>query len=166
MNSIAYMDKPKRKPTAESVALDSAMISHGVQNAALARHVKVSDGLVSQWRRGWRPVPAHHAPRVASFLDIPNPGLISAEYTQVRLAQSSNAVPEIGTASVSDDLRVRRLEGAVDSLRYAVSAIATAAVTHRQAEARDVAKLIRKHVPGKLVRTGFLAELLQALDKA
>ena len=164
MNSIAYMDKPK--PTAESAALDDAMSRHRIQNAALARHVNVSDGLVSQWRRGRRPVPARHAPKVASFVDVQNPALISAEYAQVRIAQAGNAAVEMGTPGASNDLAIRRLENAVDSLRYAISAMATTAVTHRQAEARDVAKLIRKHVPPKLLRGGFLAELLQALDRA
>lgn len=164
MNSIAYMDKPK--PTAESTALDAAMNKHGIQNAALARHVKVSDGLVSQWRRGRRPVPARHAPRVAAFVDVQNPGLISAEYGQVRAAQAGNAVAELATPGVPDDFSVRRLENAVDSLRNAVSAFATVMVIHRPTEARDVAKLIRRHVPPKLSRSGFLAELLQALDKA
>lgn len=160
------MDKPKTKPTAESSALDAAMNRHHIQNAALARHVKVSDGLVSQWRRGRRPVPARHAPKVAAFVEIQNPGLISAEYAEVRMAQAGNAVPQPDDSGLMDDLAIRRLENAVDSLRFAISAMATAAVIHRQAEARDVAKLIRKHVPPKFVRSGFLAEMLQALDKA
>lgn len=164
MNSIAYMDKPK--PTHESAALDAAMNLQGIQNAALARHVRVSDGMVSQWRRGRRPVPARHAPKVAAFVEVQNPALISAEYAQVRAAQTGNAVAELAASDLPDDLAVRRLENAVDSLRYAMSAMATAMVTHRQAEARDVAKLIRKHVPPKFVRAGFLADLLQALDKA
>lgn len=164
MNSIAYMDKPK--PTAESNALDAAMRNHGIKNAALARHVKVSDGLVSQWRRGRRPVPAHHAPRVASFIDLQNPGLISAEYAQVRTAQAGNAAVDFATHGTTDDLSVRRLENAVDSLRYAVSSLITVMVIHRPTEAREAAKAIRKHVPPKFARTGFLAELLQALDKA
>lgn len=166
MNSIAYMNSQKPKPTKESMALDAAMIKHGIQNAALAHHVGVSDGLVSQWRRGRRPVPAPHAPKVARFVDVQSPGMISAEYAQVHAAQTANAAPELAVHGVSDDLAIRRLENSVDSLRFAISAMTTAAVTHRQAEAQDVAKLIRKHAPPKFVRTGFLAELLQALDKA
>lgn len=166
MNSIAYMDRPKPKPTTESRALDAAMINGGIQNAALAHHVKVSDGLVSQWRRGRRPVPAKHAPRVAGFLDLQDPGLISAEYAQVRAAQTGNAVAELAAPGVPDNLAMKRLEYAVDSLRYAMSALIAVMVTHRPAEARDAAQAIRKRVPPKFARSGFLADLLQALDKA
>lgn len=164
MNSIANMKK--LTPTPESAALDNAMADRRVHNATLARHVKVSDGLVSQWRTGRRPVPAHYAPKVAGFLDMQDPALISAQYAQVRAAQTGNGVAIPGVDAFPDDLALRRLENAIDELRHAVAAMITASIIHRPAEARDVAKAIRRHAAPRSLRSGLLAELLQALEKA
>lgn len=163
MNSIAYMPAPTSR---EANAIAAAMVEQGLSNAAVAHHMGVSDGLVSQWKTGHRPVPAQHAPRLARMLNVADPSAISAQYAEVYSSQTGNAVALPVTIEGRDDLSVPRLENAVDDLRYALAAITSAMILHRPAEARDVAKAIRKHVAAKRVRTGFLAELLRALDEA
>lgn len=168
MNSIAYMPKRPATPTKESEAIATAMRDHRLSNAMVAHHMHVSDGMVSQWKTGRRPVPATHAPKLATLLGVDDAAEISAAYSNVRTAQLGNTALAVAEQhpQYSDQLTIRRLENAVDSLRYAIAAITSATVVHRPAEARDVARLIRKHVPTPIARKGLLAELLQALDKA
>lgn len=167
MNSIAFMPKG---PPKEALALAAAMKNHGASNAAVAKHMGVSDGLVSQWKIGRRPVAPEHAPRLAKFLGISDPTQISAAYGRVQEGQVGNVVPLRDYAHASGDERrpdlvIARLENDIDSLRFALAAMASVMTVHRPAEAADVARAIRKHVPGKFVQQGYLRELLQALDK-
>lgn len=167
MNSIAFMSKG---PPKEAMALAAAMKHHGASNAAVAKHMGVSDGLVSQWKVGHRPVAAEHAPRLAKFLGINDPAQISAAYGRVQQGEVGNVVPLRDYPSTSGDERrtdlvIARLENDIDSLRFALAAMVSAMTVHRPAEAADVARSIRKHVPAKFVQQGYLRELLQALDK-
>jgi DNA-binding transcriptional regulator YdaS (Cro superfamily) len=130
----------------------------------------VTDGMVSQWVTGRRPVPAEKAVRLGSYVDI-DPRAISAKYNAMAEAGSMGNVVPLRASQGSDeeplrqDLVIRRLENDVDSLRYALAAMVAVMTTHRPAEASDVAKAIRRHVPGRYVQQGFVNELLQALDR-
>lgn len=157
-------------PPKEAMALAAAMKDRGASNASVARHMRVSDGLVSQWKTGHRPVPAEHAPRLAKFLGVSDPVQISSAYGRVQQGVIGNVVPlrDYDQATGEErrpDLITARLENDVDSLRFALAAMVSAITVHRPAEAADVARAIRKHVPGKFVQQGYLRELLQALDK-
>lgn len=167
MNSIAGMDR--KTPAAEAKALDLAIRNSGTTNAAIARHLGISDAMVSQWRTGHRPMAAPYAPKLARFLDLADPGTISAAYANVHAAEQGNLAPmraQEGDPAGASARALHRMENALDDLRYALSAITAAMVSHRPAEARDVARTLRKHAPRKSVQDGFLADLLRALDKA
>lgn len=83
--------------------------------------------------------------------------------------QASNVVPlrmaDGTTEERRHDLVIARLENDVDSLRYALGAVMTVMAVHRPAEGADVAKALRKHVPAKFVKQGYIAELLAVLDR-
>jgi len=150
--------------------LAAAFNSSGLTKAAVAKHMGVSDGMVSQWVSGHRPVPPDKAPRLGKLLDI-DPVKISAKYAQISEADTGNVVPlhkhrPSGDDERRPDLVIARLENDVDSLRYALAALVTVMAVHRPAEGADVAKAIRKHVPAKFVKQGYLAELLKALGAA
>lgn len=165
MNSIASMEK--KPPSREAMQLAAAFNSSGMTKAALAKHMGVSDGMVSQWVSGHRPVPPDKAPKLGKLLDIA-PERISAKYAQVAEADVGNVAPlhkswPSGEDERRPDLVIARLENDVDSLRYALAAMVSVMAIHRPAEGADVAKAIRKHVPAKFVKQGYLAELLKAL---
>jgi len=169
MNSIATM--ATKTPSKETMRLSAAFSDSGMTKAAVATHMGVSDGMVSQWVSGYRPVPADKAPKLARLLGVADPGSISAKYAQVSEADSGNVVPIRKEGSSSDDdrrddLKIARLENDVDSLRYALAALVSVMAVHRPAEGADVAKALRKHVPAKFVKQGYVAELLKALDRS
>ncbi|UGB46967.1 helix-turn-helix domain-containing protein [Frateuria edaphi] len=172
MNSIASMaaKTPTSTPSKEALALAAAMARAQVNNVSVARHMSVSDGMVSQWVTGRRPVPAEKAARLGAYLDV-DPRSISAKFNAMASSEAmGNVVPlragqAEGDEPLRHDLVIRRLENDVDSLRYALSALVSVMTVHRPAEASDVAKTIRKHVPARYVQQGFVQELLQALDK-
>lgn len=167
MNSIATMTKAAPPvPTRYSLALNAAIIGSGITKAAIASHMNVSPGMVSQWANGLRPVPAEKAQRLGDYLSV-DPAKISAKFAE-HWDTASNVVPlrqRAGEEPLRQDLQIARLENDIDSLRFAVAALVSAMTVHRPAEATDVAKTIRKNVPQKFVRRGYLHELLQALDK-
>lgn len=158
-------------PSKEAMALAAAMTTSRLNNVAVAKHMRVSDGLVSQWVTGRRPVPPEKAVRLAAYVGT-DPERISAKYAATLTAQTHGNVVALPKDDGDDldprrlDLIVRRLENDVDSLRYALAAIVTVMTVHRPAEAADVAKMLRKHVPAKFVQQGYVQELLQALEKA
>lgn len=157
---------PPPTPTRESLALAAAISRSGLTKAAISVHMDVSPGMVSQWATGGRPVPAEKAQRLGDFLDV-EPAKISAKFAQ-HWDTPGNVVPlrkEAGVAPMRQDLVIARLENDIDSLRFAMAAMVAAMTVHRPAEAAAVAKTIRKSVPQKFVRQGYLHELLQALDK-
>lgn len=167
MNSIANMPTKPPTPTRQSMALDAAIKRSGLTKAAISVHMGVSPGMVSQWVTGSRPVPAEKAQRLGDYLDV-EPAKISAKFAQ-HWVPSGNVVPlrqAGGEDALRPDLVIARLENDIDSLRYGMAALIAAMTVHRPAEAADVAKTIRKSVPQKFVRQGYLHELLQALDKA
>lgn len=148
------------------MALDAAIKDSGLTKAAISAHMGVSPAMVSQWANGDRPVPAEKAQRLGDYLSIP-PAKISAKFAEY-WDTSSNVVPlrkHADDEPLRADLVIARLENDIDSLRFAMAAMVAAMTVHRPAEASDVAKTIRKNVPQKFVRRGYLYELLQALDK-
>ena len=166
MNSIATMPKSPPTPTRYSLALTSAIKAAGLTKAAIASHMDVTPATVSQWATGWRPVPAEKAKRLGDYLEV-DPAKISAKFAQ-HWDTSGNVVPLRQASSeekLRPDLVIARLENDIDSLRYGMAAMIAAMTVHRPAEAADVAKTIRKSVPQKFVRQGYLHELLQVLDK-
>lgn len=68
------------------------------------------------------------------------------------------------------DDRIGGSESAVDtelqSLRYAVASLASVMIIHRPIEAMDAARAIRRKVPARFQRQGFLHELLAVLEIA
>lgn len=158
------MDK---HPSKEALALASAISSSGLTHEAVGEHVGVTAGQVSHWVTGRRPVPVERAEKLATYLGIA-PERICARYA--RLTKTGSGVALVSHAGTKGDERrhdliVARLENDVDALRYAMGALVSAMVIHRPAEASDVARVLRKHVPAKFVNHGFVAELLKALDK-
>lgn len=148
------------------MALNAAIKDSGLTKAAIATHMGVSPGMVSQWANGGRPVPAEKAQRLGDYLSV-DPAKISAKFAQ-HWNTASNVVPLRQGADetpLRPDLVIARLENDIDSLRFAVGSLVAAMTIHRPAEAADVARTIRKNVPQKFVRQGYLHELLQALDK-
>jgi transcriptional regulator with XRE-family HTH domain len=167
MNSIATMPKTTPVPTRYSLALSAAIKDSKLTKALIAEHMDVSPGFVSQWASGLRTVPPEKASRLGDLLTI-EPSNISPKFAQ-HWASPGNVVPIRNDDSADQrrpELIIARLENDIDSLRFAVGALVAAMTTHRPIEAVDVAKSIRKSVPKKFVRQGYLHELLQALDKA
>lgn len=54
----------------------------------------------------------------------------------------------------------------IDALRYAVSALVAVTIDHRPREGVDMARALRRHVPPRLAKDGFVSELLKVLDAA
>lgn len=169
MNSIAAMPKkttPPAAPSKQALAFAGALRDAAISDAKLAAKLEVSPGLIYQWKKGIRPVPQHHAEAVGRELGV-DPARISEDYASF-LTAASNIVPmprSSGGDERRHDLIIARLENDIDSLRFAMAALVSTMTIHRPAEAADVAKTIRKKVPQKFVRQGYLHELLQALDK-
>lgn len=167
MNSIAFMSK---NPSKEAMTIAALMAQKpGLSNVSIARYMGVSDGLVSQWVTGRRPVPADKAVRLAEYMGA-DPKAISAKYAAVHAQEpvGSAAVPAVNEADADErrlDLTIARLENDIDSLRFAIAAMVSVMTVHRPAEGAAVAKAMRRHVPAKFVRQGYLAELLDVLDK-
>lgn len=156
-------------PSREALSLSAAMTASGLNNVAVAKHMGVSDGLVSQWVTGRRPVPPDKAVKLGGYVGVA-PEAISAKYAATLSAQAEgNVVPHI-SESIDDprrqDLIIRRLENDVDSLRFALGAAVSVMAIHRPTEASAFAKTLRKSVPAKFVQQGYIAELLRALEKA
>lgn len=163
------MTKQTATPTKESMAFAAALHESGLSNAAVALHMDVTPGLVSQWKLGRRPIAIEHAAKLARLVGLTDPGKICAQYAQLEADEHSNVVPLRQEAHADDerrpDLAIARLENDVDSLRYALGALVTVMASHRPAEGADVAKVLRKHVPSKFVKQGYIAELLKALER-
>lgn len=168
MNSIALMSKTPIKPSKEAMAFAAALHDSGLSSAAVASHMDVTPGLVSQWKLGRRPVAIEHAAKLARLLGVDDPGRICAQYAALEADEHTNVVPLRNPKEVDErrpDLVTARLENDVDSLRYALAAMVSVMASHRPAEGADVAKALRKHVPAKFVGQGYIAELLKALER-
>lgn len=166
MNSIAFMTNG---PSKQALALAAAMNASGHSNVAVAEHMGVSPGLVSQWVTGRRPIPAEKAARLAELVGV-EPKALSEKYATVAVQVANSAgggmrlhVP--GDERRRDDLVIARLENDIDSLRYALGALVTVMTVHRPAEGEAVAKALRRNVPQKFVKQGYIAELLAVLER-
>lgn len=151
----------------EAMHLAAAFKRSSKKQKDVAAAVGVSDGLMWQWLHDRRPVPPDKAVRLAQELNT-DPRRISAKYAAVSASEPGN-VALLRKENTMDDQRdlgliIARLENDVDSLRYAMASLIAVMAVHRPAEGADVAKAIRKHVPARFVKQGFLPELLKALD--
>jgi len=167
-NSIASMKKANPAPSKESLALKSAFEQAKMSQAAVAKHLNVSPGMVWQWIEGARPVAARYAKKLGELLAV-EPARISEAYSEIMQQDGSGNVVSIRKASTDErrpDLIARRLENDVDALRFALGAIVSTMVAHRPAEATAVGKALRGSVPARFLDRGFLYELLAVLDKA
>lgn len=158
----------KRPLTAEEKAMAVRMRTiiasdPGLTEEGVGAIVGVSQGQISHWTSGRLPVPAKRALKLAAALSIDDPGEISVAYRDV-VSRAKAAPP--GVDERRPDLMIARLENDIDALRYALGAIVTAMTAHRPAEAGDVARALRKHVPAKFVKRGYVHELLSVLEKA
>lgn len=170
-NSIANMPKkttPAPSPTPESRAFKAALDSCGMTQAAYSEALGVSSSLVAQWASGHRPIPAKRAQRAGELAGI-DPRAISASYREVSESSGGNVVPIRRGQPIDErdsSLAIARLENDVHALNLAVGALAAAMVSHRPAEARDVAALIRRKAPAKFRDQGYLGALIAMLEKA
>lgn len=155
--------KTPTKHTKESLALTAAIGTRS--NVAVANAIGVTPGAVSQWKQGTRPVPATLADVLGAYLGI-DPATICAKYAILKAA-GAGALPTRVDSTADQrrpDLIIRRLENDVDSLRLALGALAATMRVHRPAEAKDAARAIRRTVPAKFVRQGYIHELLSVLE--
>lgn len=134
----------------------------GLTEEFVGAEVGVSQGQVSHWTNARLPVPANRAIKLAAVLNITDPSEISVAYRDLAEKMASNPGAD---EPMRPDLIIARLENDVDSLRYALGSLVTAMVVHRPTEAADVAEALRKHVPAKFQRQGYVYELLKVLDK-
>lgn len=123
----------------------------------------VTQGQISHWTGGRLPVPAKRALKLATILGIDDPSEISLAYRELAGRMSSGEAQEV---EVEPDLAIARLQNDVHSLRIVLSVMATVMLSHRPAEGAAVARALKKHVPAKFARQGFVAELLQTLERA
>ncbi|GAP66823.1 putative phage repressor [Mizugakiibacter sediminis] len=130
---------------------------------SVGAQVGVTQGQVSHWTNGRLPVPAARAIKLASVLGIDDPAEISLAYREIAAKAAAGSAVAEGPAP---GLASARVENDIDALRYALAAMVTVMVVHRPAEAADVARALRKHVPAKFVRQGYIHELLKVLDSA
>jgi transcriptional regulator with XRE-family HTH domain len=154
-------------PPKEALALSAAMTARGLKKAAIADQLGVTAGAVSQWASGHRPVPPDKASRLGDIVGL-DPSELSVKYAEMKVHES-NVVPVRNVSGDDErrhDLVIARLENDVDSLRYALGALVTVMTVHRPAEGAAVAKAIRKHVPAKFVKQGYVSELLAVLDRS
>ena len=166
MNSIAFMTNG---PSKQALALAAAMAAGDHSKVAVAEYMGVTPGLVSQWATGRRPIPAERAARLAEFLGI-EPKALSTKYEAISAQVANSSARTIRLhAPVDDerrpDLTIARLENDIDSLRLAVGALVTVMTVHRPAEGEAVAKALRRNVPAKFVKQGYIAELLDVLER-
>lgn len=129
---------------------------------AVGAQMGVTQGQVSHWTNARLPVPARRALKLASILGIDDPGEISLDYRALaaRMAANPSAVSEI-----RPDLEISRLQNDIDALRGALAVMAAVMVAHRPAEGAAYARALRKHVPAKFVRQGFVHELIETLEQ-
>jgi DNA-binding transcriptional regulator YdaS (Cro superfamily) len=167
LNSIAFMSNG---PSKQALALAAAIAASGHNSAEVAEHMGVSAGLVSQWITGRRPIPPERAPKLAAFVGL-EPHALSDRYAEISSQvvngpRSRSSTPAHGAEDPRrSDLVIARLENDIDSLRYALGALVAVMTVHRPAEGVAVAKTLRKSVPAKFVKQGYIAELLDVLER-
>jgi len=159
-------------PTPESRVITAAIDAAGISKAAIADHMGVTPGLVSQWALGRRPVAATHAPKLAALLHE-EPERVSAAYRDAmalsaRVNGSAYAGEQGPTAMDERDreLVIARLENDVHALNLALGTLVAVMVQHRPREAEDAAGLIRRQVPSRFRDKGLIHELLTALERS
>jgi transcriptional regulator with XRE-family HTH domain len=170
MTSIASMSKsPPPPPSKESLILKAAFEAAGIKQAALARQMDVSPGMVWQWLNGATPVAAQHAVKLGELLSV-QPKRISAAYAAIAKSEPGNVVPLRQGSDTSDPRRpdqvIARLENDAHAANLALAVLVSVMTRHRPAEARDAAAALRKTVPAKFRDRGLIHELLATLDKA
>ena len=153
------MPRKPAAPTQQSRALVAAMKARNLGNVDIANAAGVTPGAVSHWVTGHRPVPPEKAQAVSDLLGI------KAETISPRFAAIyTQAVPDIAANGEPSALTINRLENGIDAMRLALGVMAGVMLRHRPVEAADVAKTIRKKLPGKFVNQGFVKELLEVLE--
>lgn len=164
------MSNKAHKPpvaTPESRAISAAITESKLTKAAIAEHMGVSPGLMSQWASGRSPVASWQAPKLAVMLGL-DPEQISADYRKVN-AEQDNVVPirnaEHPMNAQEATRAIARLESDVHALNAAMSVLVAVMVNHRPAEASDVAAWIRRRVPAPFREAGLLGELLADLER-
>jgi len=161
---------PKKIVTPESTALDNAIAQSGRSARRFADAVGAETTAVSQWRKGHRPMPGKYAVAAAKYLGIDDPGTISRGYREAEASVHGNLALKRGDASMGtttpDHAMILALRDAVDSLRYVVATVTAVTIKHRPAEARDIARAMRDHLPADLAHSDLIRELLKALDAA
>lgn len=152
---------PKKPiPTAQSRALQAAMIARHLKNVDVANHAGVTPGAVSHWVTGARPVPIEKVSVVAEYVGV-KPEAISDRYG----ALATQIVPQDDARQTMPiDLTINRLENGMDAMRLAVGILAGVMARHRPIEASDAARTIRKQLSGRYLNQGFVKELLEVLD--
>lgn len=76
---------PRKQPnptTAEARTIRQAIATCGMSQIAIADHMEVSPGMVSQWVSGYRPVPAQKAVKLGWLIGA-DPSDISADFREV-----------------------------------------------------------------------------------
>lgn len=168
MNSIATMPNRTRTLTAEALALKAAIKHSGLKNGPIAEHLGVSEGLISQWTTGHRPVPADKARPLAKLLGVKDPGLLSAAFNLTMAVHDEGVayLPALKDRAMRPDLVIARLENDIDALRYTVAALVATMTVHRPAEAADAARALRRMVPARFRESGLVHELASILERA
>lgn len=167
-NSIAPMPNRTRSLTAEALALKAAIKNSGMKNGPIAEHLGVSEGLISQWTTGHRPVPADKAGKLAKLLGVKDPTEISPGYASTLAIHEDSVayLPQLADKPLRADLVIARLENDIDALRYAVAALVSTMTIHRPAEAADAARALRRMVPARFRESGLVHELASILERA
>lgn len=159
---------PKKRPlTAEEKQMAAVMKAAIAANPDLTEEsvgaqVGVSQGQISHWTGGRLPVPSGRAIKLASALGIDDPSSISVAYRELQLQAARGE--SIGH-EMRPDLEIARLQNDVESMRRVIAVMATVMMSHRPAEGASVVRALKKHVPVKFVRQGFVHELLATLEK-
>lgn len=162
------MSEEKRTYTSEAKIIKGRMSDLGISAETVAARLDVSGGMVSQWRRGYRPVAANHAVALAKLLQVDDPSDISPAWRDIYrdvvdfygLARNRERIMK----SSADELK--ELQRQIDELQLVLAANAVTMTEHRPAEARDFAALIRKRTTPQEARGGFVADLLDDLGAA
>lgn len=161
------MPNRTRTQTAEALALKAAIKNSGLKNAPIAEHLGVSEGLISQWTTGHRPVSPDKAGKLAKLLGV-DPSSISPGFASVLAIQDDSVarLPQLNDKPLRSDLVIARLENDIDALRYAVAALVSTMTIHRPAEAADAARALRRMVPARFRESGLVHELATILERA
>lgn len=160
------MNKPR---PAEAAKLDTLLRASRRSARAFSDAIGADVTSVSQWRGGYRPMPAQYAAAAAKYFGIDDPGILSRGYREAAMAVRGNLALQRGESDMGitpDHAMILALRDAVDALRYVLAAMTAVTVTHRPAEARDVARAIRAHLPPELAEREMIQELLKVLDAA